>query len=231
VLDDHICHQLTISVSFLVKAVHSIKVDSIGNDIAVVCTSKYRICCLVNTNTPDPVLNFTDFAELDTFFIPKGDLFVATCHYKVFTCWVKRNAARIESELFVRSNRFYSFTTLDGEDRKLLIPASCDQEVVVSVEFLWTERKCPDWVGRLSDHCKLVSIFVSKQDCTVEKTDCENLTVRRPVSTQALNFSLVLLNIRTFSLPKTKVIVCARCQRLEHWIENQCLNFVHVRVS
>ena len=36
VLDDYICHQLTISVSFLVKTVHTIEVHSVRHNIAVV---------------------------------------------------------------------------------------------------------------------------------------------------------------------------------------------------
>lgn len=117
VLDDNVSHQLSICVSFLVEAVHSVEVGAERYELAVVGSAKNGIGCLVNGDTPDPVLHFTDFAEFNTLLVPESDGLVTAGHDEVLSSWVERDATGIETKVFVGTDRLDGFTALNCEDR------------------------------------------------------------------------------------------------------------------
>ena len=94
-------------------------------------------------------------------------------------------------------------------NRELLVPAAADQDVVACVELLWAEPQAPDWLGRFLDNCEFGAIFVSKEDLAIVECDGEDLTIRRPIAVQALLLRHKLVDVLTFGLPETKVIVGA----------------------
>lgn len=180
---------------------NSVKINSIRYNISIICCSKHRISCLVNSNTPNPFLYISNFPEFDSFFIPECNLSITSCHNKIFPTSIESHWAWIKSNIFVCSYWFYSFTSLNRIDWKLLIPAPCNQQIIIGIKFLRAELQSPNWINWLLNKGKFITIFVSQQNLTIKKSDSKYLSVRRPISTQTFKFCLKLLYICSFSLP------------------------------
>ena len=84
-LDNYISHQFTIGVSFLIKSMDTFEVNTVRYNITVIRSCKYRICKLVHTYSPNPILNFTNFTKLDALLVPECDLLITSCQYEKFT--------------------------------------------------------------------------------------------------------------------------------------------------
>ncbi len=95
---------------------------------------------MVDRDTPDPVLKLADLAELDSLLVPQSYLFVAARHDEVLTARIELNGARVKTKVFVSADRFDGLASLNVVEGELLIPTACNQQVVICVEFLRTER-------------------------------------------------------------------------------------------
>ena len=51
------------------------------------------------------------------------------------------------------------------------------------------------------------------------------MSIRRPVTVEALLLGNELVDVLALSLPQTKVIISARCKTLKNWIETERLNW------
>jgi hypothetical protein len=128
---------------------NSVKINSIRYNISIICSSEYRISYLVNSYTPNPFLCISNLTELDSFFIPDCYLSITSCHYKILPTGIECHWAWIKSNIFVCSYRFYSFTSLNRIDWKLLIPAPGNQQIIIGIKFLRTKLESPNWINWL----------------------------------------------------------------------------------
>ena len=104
-------------------------------------------------------------------------------------------------------------------NRELLVPAATDQDVVACIKLLRAEPEAPDWLGRLFDHRKFGAIFVAQENLTIVESDGEDLAIGGPVAVQAFLFSHELVDVLSFGLPQTEVVIRARGETLQDGVE------------
>lgn len=160
-------------------------------------------------DAPNPVTHLTDDAKFDALLVPKSDLLVASSHQHVLARGVEADRAGIEAKLLISTDCLDRLSTTDRVNGELLVPAATDQDVVTSVELLRAEPKAPDWLGRLLNDCELGAIFVAQEDLAIVECNGEDLTIGRPIAVQTLLLRHELVDILSFGLPETKVVVGA----------------------
>lgn len=109
-------------------------------------------------------------------------------------------------------------------NRELLVPATADQDVVTSVELLRAEPEAPDWLGRLLDNSKFGAIFVTEENLAIVECNRKDLAVRGPVAVKALLLRHEFVDVLSFRLPETKIVVRARCETLQDRVEAKRLD-------
>ena len=181
-------------------------------------------------DAPNPVTHLTDDAKFDALLVPKSDLLVASSHQHVLTRGVETDRAGIEAKLLISTDRLDRLSTTDRVNGELLVPAAADQDVVTSVELLRAEPKAPDWLGRLLNDCELGAIFVAQEDLAIVECDGEDLTIRRPIAVQTLLLRHELVDVLSFGLPETEIVVGARGQTLQDRVEAKGLHGGVVRI-
>lgn len=111
-----------------------------------------------------------------------------------------------------------------------MVPRATDQNVVTRVKLLRAEAKAPNGLSGFVDRRELDAVLVTKKNFSVVEGDCEDLTIRRPVTVEALYLGDELVDILAFCLPEAKVVVGARSKTLQHWVEAKSLNWRIMRI-
>ena len=88
-LDNHICHQFTISVSLLVESMNFVKLYTIGSKATVIRSTENCLSARVHTCSPNPVIHFANFSKSDSFLIPEMNLLVTASHNKILSSWIE----------------------------------------------------------------------------------------------------------------------------------------------
>ena len=88
-LDNHIGHQFTISVSLLVEPMNFVKLYTVGSKATVIRSSENCLSTRVYTCSPNPVIHFANFSKSDSFLIPEMNLLVTASHNKILSSWIK----------------------------------------------------------------------------------------------------------------------------------------------
>ena len=96
-LDYDVCHQFSVCISFLVKAMNTLKLNCKVSKRTIVCTREDWFSSRMNRCTPNPVSKLTYFSKPYAFFVPQSYLFVTSSKNKVFSGWIERNWTRIKS--------------------------------------------------------------------------------------------------------------------------------------
>ena len=143
-LDDDVSHELTISVAFLVKAVHLVHGDMVHLELTVVATAEDGTVLWIDGNAPNPVSDFANCTKKHSFSVPECHLLITTADGHVVTLREEADVTRIKTKLFIVTELLCLFASLDLEERKLLVPRADDKQIVRGVKFLRAERECPD---------------------------------------------------------------------------------------
>jgi len=85
VLDDYVRHKLSVCVSFLVEAMNTLEGNFKVAHSAIVATCEHTFGAWVDGGCPDPVLHFSNFAQLDALFVPQSNLLVTASNHKVLS--------------------------------------------------------------------------------------------------------------------------------------------------
>lgn len=229
-LDDDVGHQLPVRVSLLVEAMHLVHLHIREQDLATVGASEDRSVRWVHGDGPDPVVQLADAAQEHAFSVPEGDLLITSRHRHVVALREEGHAAWVEAELLLVADLLRLLSALDRVEGQLLVPGAGHQEIVRGLKFLGAEGDGPD--GRLAfvDGDELATCLVSQQYGAVEKANCEELSIGRPVARYALGRRLRLVHVLTLRHPEAEVDARARSQSLQDWVEAQGLDLLTVCV-
>jgi len=113
VLDDHIGHELSVSVSLLVQPMHLVHVDLVKLNLAIVSSSEDGLVGWVHRSRPNPVLHLSHCSEEHSFSVPQCDLLVAAGHGHIVAFWKEGYRAWVKAKLLLVADRFGLLASLD----------------------------------------------------------------------------------------------------------------------
>mmetsp|Transcript_15563 Transcript_15563/g.27637 ORF Transcript_15563/g.27637 Transcript_15563/m.27637 type:complete len:377 (-) Transcript_15563:149-1279(-) len=201
VLDDDICHVVSVSVPVLVKSVHGGEDHLVHHDAAIVAADANVVLPWPNSCRPDPILALAQVSEHHAVAAPELHLLVAAGEHKVLTTGEEVNAARLEVQLVLATG----LLTRHLVEGNRLVPASHDQDVCrVCLGLYRVPRQCPN--GGCSHHIRLLlSELVSDANMAAEKAQSYVKAVICPRHGENLGVHLALRHRLLLRRPEAQV--------------------------